>query len=629
MQIDRRNGDILGNIRLLITSIDMIILGKFKVIALIMIVTIMIFLTGCETYVELGENEVRVKESASTLAGQNYEDVVEQLQVWGFTNIETVPVYDIVWGITKEGTTKSVKIGGSVTFQKGDVYDKDVSVIVTYSMKSSDDPSKKTFDIIWKNENGTTIKTDRVTYGSVPTYNGSIPTKAAVEEIKYEFTGWTPELVPATENKTYTATFVEVENRFTVNYDLDGGQWALESSESVLYNGLITTSIPLKEGFEFTGWVIKGFWSDTKFDSSTKIKQDYSLTATWTVAKHIVTFDLDGGIWSRSNEQMLNYNDKITTTKPTKDGYEFIGWLFDDSVYDVNTQVRSDISLKANWELPNYENILVGRWEGVLASSQAYGFSFIEFDGHFSDVNGERTSGLRDFDYNWGSLTLFGNKIGINYVNTGTIYFTISYNSESERITLKNSNYPDIILQRTNDEPNSLAWKWQHLYEFAKTQSEVKIDENGLYYEIGMSLKTSNLSPINKQVEATSQILKVYQNKLIDIYFYYKGINDPNIEMVVNVAFDYKSISDNKITNVYISIESEGFIMVTNRAVVDIEFDEHEGFWFTITNLSVNANNFPISSNNVELDLDYFGRSVLYYFADFLLKEQNIYMFTK
>lgn len=604
-------------------------MGKFRIASLLMIIIMIIVLSACETYVELGENEVRVNESASTLVGQNYEDVVEQLQIWGFTNIKTVAVYDIFWGFTKEGTTKSVKIGGSVTYEKGDVYDKEVLIIVTYSMKESDDPSKKTYNITWKNDDGTTLKTDKLAYGTIPSYSGSTPTKAAVEETKYEFTGWTPELVQVTESKTYTATYREVENRFTVNYDLNGGQWALENSESVIYNGLITSSIPFKEGFEFTGWVVKGFWSDTKFDSSTKIKQNYSLTATWTAAKHTVTFDLDGGIWSRSNEQTLNYNGKITTTKPTKDGYEFIGWLLNNSTYDVNTQVKSDIILKANWELPNYENILVGRWEGVLASSQAYGFSFIEFDGYFSDVDGQRISGLRDYDYHWGSFSLFGNKMGINYVNTGTIYFTISYNSESDRITLKNSSYPDIILQRTNDEPNSLAWKWQHLYEFAKTQSEAKIDEYGLYYEIEMSLKTSNLSPINKQVETTRQILKVYQNKLIDMYFFYKGINNPNIEMVVNVAFDYKLISNNKITNVYISIESEGYIMVTNKAVVDIEFDEYEEFWFTITNLSVNTNNFPISSNSVVLDLDYFGRSVLYDFADFLLKEHNIYMFTK
>ena len=37
----------------------------------------------------------------------------------------------------------------------------------------------------------------------------------------------------------------------------------------------------------------------------------------------------------------------------------------------------------------------------------------------------------------------------------------------------------------------------------------------------------------------------------------------------------------------------------------------------------------PISSNNVLLDLEYFGRTVLFNYADFLLKEHEIYMFTK
>lgn len=522
-----------------------------------------------------------------------------------------------------------MKIGGSKIFTSGDIYDKDVSILVTYSMKASSDPSKQTFDITWKNEDDTTLRTDKVIFGATPSYSGNIPTKAAAEEKKYVFNGWTPELEPVAENKTYTATFVEIENRFTVNFDLDGGQWELDNSQSILYNGLITSTIPLREGYDFVDWVIEGFWSNTKFDSATNIKQDYNLTATWTAAKYTVSFDLDGGVWSRSNEQSLNYNDKITTTNPTKDGHNFIGWLLNDVEYDVNTPVTSDIILKAQWELPNYEDILMGRWEGVYASSQAYGFSFIEFDGYFRDVDGQRTSGLRDFDYNWGSFTLYGNKMGIYYVEAGTIYFTLSYNSVSDRITLKNSNYPDIVLRRTEDEPNSLAWKWNHLYEFAKTQSEATMDDYGLYYEIEMNLQRTNISPINKQVETTRQILKVYQSKLINMYFYYKGVNDSNIEMVVNVAFDYKLISNNKITNAYISIQSEGCIMVTNKAVVDFEFDEYNEFSFTLSNLTENGNNFPISSNNVVLDLDYFGTTVLYNFADFLLKEHSIYMYTK
>ena len=81
--------------------------------------------------------------SASSLVGTHYEDVVEQLEVWGFTNIETEAIYDIIWGITKEGTTKSVKIGGSESFSSGDIYDKDVLVVVTYSMRADNDPTKQ------------------------------------------------------------------------------------------------------------------------------------------------------------------------------------------------------------------------------------------------------------------------------------------------------------------------------------------------------------------------------------------------------------------------------------------------------------------------------------------------------
>jgi len=601
---------------------------KYRIINILFAILLGFILIGCEETVELGENEVRIKTSASSLVGTHYEDVIEQLEEWGFTNIETEAVYDIVWGITKEGTTKSVNIGGSEIFTSGDIYDKDTSILIIYSMKASNDPSKQTFDITWKNEDGTTLRTDKVTFGNTPSYSGDIPTKAAEEDKKYEFSGWTPEIESATENKTYTATFIEVENRFIVNYDLNGGQWEIDNSQSIIYNGLITSTIPFRDGYDFVGWVVKGFWSDTDFDSATNIKQDYNLTATWTLAKHTVSFDLDGGVWARIDEQSLNHNEKITTAKPTKDGHLFLGWFLNDIEYDVNTPVTSDIILKAKWEFPNFEDILVGRWKGVYESSKAYGFSFIEFDGSFHDSDGQRTSGLIDFDYNWGSFTLYGNKMGINYVDVGTVYFTISYNSDTERITLKNSNYPDIVIQRTEEEPNSLAWKWSQLYEFAKTQSEAKIDEYGVYYEIEMNLQTTNISPTNKQVITNRQILKVYENKLIDMYFYYVGVNDPNIEMVVNVAFDYKLISNNEITNVYISIQSEGYLMLTNKAIVDFEFDEYNEFWFTISNLTDNGNNFPVSSDNVLLGLDYFGRTVLFNFADFLLKEHSLYMFT-
>lgn len=604
------------------------IMKRLRFISVLMIIFFVLVLAGCEDSVELGENEVKVKNSESTFVGTNYEKVVEKLQEWGFTNIETEAVYDIFWGITKEGTTKSVTIDGSSGFKSGDVLNKNVAVVVTYSMKESNDPAKKTYEVTWKNDDGTTLRTDKVLVNTMPSFGGKEPTKAAINEKKYVFNGWTPEIEIVNSNQTYTAMYTEAENLFTITFNLDGGQWDLENTQSVIYNGKITNIKPIKEGYDFNGWVIKGYFSDTKFDTETSIKEEYTLTATWTVAKYTVSFDLDGGTWSRSNEQSLNYNGKITTTKPTKDGHEFVAWLLDDKAFDVSTPITSDLNLKAQWYLPNYEDILVGRWETRDTSMQGKGFSFLEFDGTFYDSSGERKSGATDFNHNWGSFTLYGNKIGFYFVDAGTIYFTISYNDN--KLVLKNKDYVDIVMYQTESEPNSIAWKWQHLYEFAKTQSDLKSDISGYYYEITLTLNLRNISPNNKLVESNNQAVKVYTNKNIIITLNYIGVNEPEVEMVVILIFKHDEIVNNKIINSTIQIESENYVMYAKKGTTEIEFDEGANqFLFTTTKVENYGTQFPGSASTFIYDLMIFTERALSETANHLLVEHDIYMFTK
>lgn len=88
------------------------------------------------------ENEILIPNTAIYYSDLSCQDCEAELKELGFTNIKTEPVYDIVFGITDEGATKSVSIGGNDDFYIGDIFAKDAEVIITYHMNEDKDPNK-------------------------------------------------------------------------------------------------------------------------------------------------------------------------------------------------------------------------------------------------------------------------------------------------------------------------------------------------------------------------------------------------------------------------------------------------------------------------------------------------------
>ena len=91
---------------------------------------------------EVGYGEVAVPASASDYKYENYQDVQKDLEDAGFTNITTEILYDIVWGWTKEGEVKSVSIDGRTDYDKGEVFNVGVPIVITYHMKEEENPNK-------------------------------------------------------------------------------------------------------------------------------------------------------------------------------------------------------------------------------------------------------------------------------------------------------------------------------------------------------------------------------------------------------------------------------------------------------------------------------------------------------
>ena len=66
--------------------------------------------------------------------------------------------------------------------------------------------------VTWKNWDGTVLEIDEnVAEGTIPTYDGTTPTKPDVEKFSYTFAGWNKELKPVSEDVTYTAVFEETD----------------------------------------------------------------------------------------------------------------------------------------------------------------------------------------------------------------------------------------------------------------------------------------------------------------------------------------------------------------------------------------------------------------------------------
>ena len=116
------------------------------------------------------------------------------------------------------------------------------------------------YTVTWKNETGTTLKTEELTEGTVPSYTY---TKADTAEWDYTVLGWSltadgevlASIPAASENVTYYAVVSQVKQKYTVTFDLQGGEAEI-SPVTVEYGQTVAmpTETPLLSGYKFMGW---------------------------------------------------------------------------------------------------------------------------------------------------------------------------------------------------------------------------------------------------------------------------------------------------------------------------------------------------------------------------------------
>lgn len=119
--------------------------------------------------------------------------------------------------------------------------------------------AEDTFTISWVNYDGTLLERDfDVKYNTIPTYDGETPYKPS-DTYAYEFSGFSPEIEPATKDMTYVAQFESVPLVFTINYELNG-HGTLNNPITKVESGssMSNPSLTIDENSEygFAGWYL-------------------------------------------------------------------------------------------------------------------------------------------------------------------------------------------------------------------------------------------------------------------------------------------------------------------------------------------------------------------------------------
>ncbi len=206
--------------------------------------------------------------------------------------------------------------------------------------------------------------------------------------------------------------------KFTVTFDAAGGTET--EAQTVKYNEkAVKPADPEKTGHTFLGW----YKGETAYDFNTAVTEDITLTAKYDINEYTVTFDSDGG--SNVDAQVVLYNETaVAPTAPVKVGYTFLGWFLGEELYEFNTAVTENLTLKAKWEINEY-TVTFDSAGGSAAAAQTVKYN-------------EKASKPADPErehYNFVQWNLEGNAYDFNTPVTGDITLTAEWSPKTYTIT--------------------------------------------------------------------------------------------------------------------------------------------------------------------------------------------------
>ena len=210
----------------------------------------------------------------------------------------------------------------------------------------------------------------------------------------YTFLGWylndvlvTEISVGTTGDITLVAKWEKIPATLNINYVLNGGTLPEDAPKTFTEGVGCTLPIPTKENNKFLGWSTKLGGTSYITEISAKAITDVKVYANWKKLDvySTISYVCNGGHIEGAAPEMYLEGQKVTLPIPTKAGYDFLGWSFEENSNKYTNVIpesqTGDVTLYANWKLDTTFDITYVYDEGELPSKPATNFE--EFESSF------------------------------------------------------------------------------------------------------------------------------------------------------------------------------------------------------------------------------------------------------
>ena len=153
-------------------------------------------------------------------------------------------------------------------------------------LKQGEEIPKTGAHITWVID-GTVVDEEDYLKGTMPSFKGSTD-KAPDENYRYTFTGWSPEVVVAEEDATYTAQYSATARVFyTITFNANGGEGSMEPQRfEVGVDTALNINAFTRENYKFNGWNTAADGSGATYADAGAILEltgDMTLYAQWQI----------------------------------------------------------------------------------------------------------------------------------------------------------------------------------------------------------------------------------------------------------------------------------------------------------------------------------------------------------